>query len=97
MLFRSAAEGFEAIYELRMGEDRFKAEVSGDSFEVERGSVERPDAIIEADPATLGELVYQDRPLAEALRSGDVKMEGDDAAVERFLTLFTLPEPAALV
>jgi putative sterol carrier protein len=92
-----AAEGFEAIYELRMGEDRFRAEVSGDSFEVERGSVERPDAIIEADPATLGELVYQDRPLAEALRSGDVKIEGDDAAVERFLTLFTLPEPAALV
>jgi ubiquinone biosynthesis protein UbiJ len=59
--------------------------------------VERPDAIIEADPATLGELVYQDRRLAEALRSGDVKIEGDRAAVERFLTLFTLPEPAALV
>jgi hypothetical protein len=26
-----------------------------------------------------------------------VKIEGDEAAVERFLTLFTLPEPAALV
>jgi hypothetical protein len=26
-----------------------------------------------------------------------VKIEGDEAAVERFLTLFHLPEPAALV
>jgi len=32
--------------------------------------------------------------LAEALRSGDVKVEGDESAVERFLTLFPLPEPA---
>jgi ubiquinone biosynthesis protein UbiJ len=59
--------------------------------------VERPDATIEADSATLAELVYQDRPLAEALRSGDVKIEGDEAAVERLLTLFPLPEPAAIV
>jgi DNA-binding HxlR family transcriptional regulator len=90
-----AAEGLEASYELRMGEDRFRAEVSGDSFEVERGGVERPDAIIEADSATLAGLVYQGRDLEEALRSGEVRFEGDEAAVERFLTLFPLPEPAA--
>jgi DNA-binding HxlR family transcriptional regulator len=90
-----AAEGLEASYELRMGEDRFRAEVSGDGFEVERGGIERPDAIIEADSATLAGLVYQDRDLEEALRSGDVRVEGDEAAVERFLKLFPLPEPAA--
>ncbi len=92
-----AAEGLEASYELRMGEDRFRAEVTGGSFEVERGSAERADATIEADSATLAELVYQDRPLADALRSGDVKIEGDEAAVKRLLTLFPLPEPATLV
>jgi DNA-binding HxlR family transcriptional regulator len=92
-----AAEGLEAVYELIMGEDRFRAEVEGGSFEVERGSAERPDATIEAESTTLAELVYQDRRLAEALRSRDVKIEGDEAAVERFLTLFPLPEPAALV
>jgi DNA-binding HxlR family transcriptional regulator len=90
-----AAEGFEASYELRIGEDHFRAEVSGESFEVERGSIERTDAAIEADSATLAELVYQGRDLAEALRSGDVKVEGNEASVERFLTLFPLPEPAA--
>jgi DNA-binding HxlR family transcriptional regulator len=92
-----AAEGLEATYELRIGEDRFSAEVSGGNFEVERGSVERPDATIEAGSPTLAGVVYGDLSLAEALRSGDVKVEGDQAAVERFLTLFPLPEPAALV
>ncbi len=92
-----AAEGLEAGYELRMGEDRFRAEVSGGGFEIERGSAERPDATIEADSDTLAGLVYNGRPLAEALRSGEVKIEGDEAAVERFLDLFPLPEPAALV
>jgi DNA-binding HxlR family transcriptional regulator len=92
-----AAKGFEASYELRIGEDRFRVEVSGDSFEVERGSAERPDATIEVDSDTLAGLVYNGCSLAEALRSGDVKIEGDEAAVERFLTLFPLPEPAVLV
>jgi DNA-binding HxlR family transcriptional regulator len=92
-----AAEGLEASYELRMGEDRFRAEVTGGSFEVERGGAEWPDATIEAGSATLAGLVYGDLSLAEALRSRDVKVEGDQAAVERFLTLFPLPETAALV
>jgi DNA-binding HxlR family transcriptional regulator len=91
------AEDLEASYELRMGEDRFRAEVSGGTFEVERGSAERPDATIEADSNTLAGLVYAGRPLSEALRSGDVKIEGDEAAAERFLSLFPLPEPAPLV
>jgi DNA-binding HxlR family transcriptional regulator/putative sterol carrier protein len=97
MFDSDAAEGLEASYELRIGEDRFRAEVTGCSFEVERGSAERPDAIIETDLATLAGLVYQERSLAEAQRSGDLKVEGDQAAVERLLTLFPLPEPAALV
>jgi hypothetical protein len=91
------AEGLVATYELRMGEDLFRAEVSGKSFEVERGSAESPDATIGVDSATLAGLVYGDLSLTESQRSGDVKVEGDQVAVERFLTLFTLPEPAALV
>jgi DNA-binding HxlR family transcriptional regulator len=90
-----AADGLNASYELRLGEDRFYAVVAYGQFEVERGSADPPDAIIEADPATLAALVYEGRQLDEALRSGDLKIEGDESAVERFLTLFPLPEPAA--
>jgi DNA-binding HxlR family transcriptional regulator len=90
-----AAEGLNASYELRLGEDRFRAEVADGRFEIARGGAEEPDAIMESDPATLAALVYEGRPLDEALCSGDIEIEGDESAVARFLGLFTLPEPAA--
>jgi DNA-binding HxlR family transcriptional regulator len=90
-----AAEGLRASYELHLGEEVFRAEVADGRFEIVRGEAQRPDATIETEPATLAALVYEGRPLAEALRSGEVKVEGDESAVERFLTLFPLPEPAA--
>ena len=90
-----AAEGLRASYELRFGEESFRAVVEDGRFEVERGGAEQPDAIIESDPGTLAALVYEGRPLEEALRSGEVRIEGDRSAVERFLGLFSLPEPAA--
>jgi DNA-binding HxlR family transcriptional regulator len=90
-----AADGLTASYELRLGEDRFRAEVTDGRFEIIRGGAERPEATIETDAATLAALVYDGRHLAEAVRSGDVKIEGDESAVERFLGLFPLPEPAS--
>jgi DNA-binding HxlR family transcriptional regulator/putative sterol carrier protein len=96
MFDRRGAEGLEASYELRLGEERFRAVVAEGRFEVARGGAEEPDAIIEADPATLAALVYEEgRSLAEALRSGEIKIEGEELAVERFLKVFSLPEPAA--
>jgi hypothetical protein len=89
-----AAKGLDASYELRLGEDRFRALVADGRFEVVRGAAERPNAIIEAAPVTMTALVYGDRQLDEALRSGDLSIEGDESAVERFLGLFPLPEPA---
>ncbi len=94
MFDSSAAEGLDASYELRLGEDRFRAVVADGRFEVVRGAAERPDAIIEAAPVTMTALVYGDRCVDEALQSGDLRIEGDESAVERFLGLFPLPEPA---
>jgi DNA-binding HxlR family transcriptional regulator len=97
MFDAGAAEGIEATYELRFGEEVFRAEVGEGRFEVARGSAERPEATIETDAGTLGALIYEGRSLAEALSSGQVKIGGEKEAVERFLTLFRLPEPAAPV
>lgn len=90
-----AAEGLGAVYELRFGEDRFRAVVADGGFEISRGSADRPDAIIETDSNTLAALVYEGGSLTEALSSGEIEIEGDESAVERFLDLFPLPEPAA--
>lgn len=90
-----AAEGLSATYELRVGEDRFRAVVDDGRFDISRGSADRPDAVVEAGAATLATLVYEGRDLGEALRTGELKIEGDEPAVERFLGLFPLPELAA--
>jgi DNA-binding HxlR family transcriptional regulator/putative sterol carrier protein len=90
-----AAEGLTASYELRFGEDCFRAIVADGRLEIARGEVERPDAIVETNPATLTVLVYDDLGIDEALRSGDLKIEGDVVVVERFLGLFPLPDPVA--
>jgi DNA-binding HxlR family transcriptional regulator/putative sterol carrier protein len=94
MFDSKAAAGLEASIELRLGEDRFHAEVARGRLELARGSADQPDAILSAGPDTLAALVYGGRKLAEALRSGDVKVEGDKSSVKRFLTLFPLPERA---
>jgi DNA-binding HxlR family transcriptional regulator len=90
----SAAEELRASYELRLGEESFRAVVDEGRFEIARGGAERPDAIIETDVGTLAVLVFEGGRLDEALRSGGVRIEGDRLAVEHFLVLFPLPEPA---
>ena len=96
MFDAQAAKGLRASYELRLGDDRFYALVADGRLEVARaGAQEQPDAIIEADAATLAAVVYGSRQLEEALRAGDVEIEGDESAVERFVCLFPLPEPTA--
>jgi DNA-binding HxlR family transcriptional regulator/putative sterol carrier protein len=90
------AEGLDASYELRLGEDRFRAEVTEGRLEIERGTAEQADATVEADAGTLAALIYDDLKLDDTLSSGDLRITGDRAAVERFLALFPLPEPAAV-
>jgi DNA-binding HxlR family transcriptional regulator len=92
-----AADGLNASYELRLGEDVFGAVVTDGRFEIVCGDAERPNATIETDASMLAALVYDGHDLAEAVRSGEVKIEGDESAVARFLTLFPLPEPASPV
>ena len=90
-----AAGDLTARYELRLGENAFCVRVADRAIEIDRGAAENPDAIIETDAATLSALIWERRELADALRAGDVTVEGDQRAVTRFLELFPRPEPAA--
>jgi DNA-binding HxlR family transcriptional regulator len=90
-----AAHGLRAGYELRLGEDRFRVEVADDQIDVARGGADQADATIDTDPGTLDAVLWKGRPLADAQRSGKLMIEGDKAAVERFVRLFPVPEPAA--
>jgi DNA-binding HxlR family transcriptional regulator/putative sterol carrier protein len=87
-----AAEGFDASIELRIGEERFHAELEGGRMTIVRGSAVRPDAIIEGESEALGMVAYGGVKFADALRAGELKVEGDRAVAKKFLTLFPLPE-----
>jgi DNA-binding HxlR family transcriptional regulator/putative sterol carrier protein len=89
------ADGFSATLELRLGDQPFRAEVAEGRLEVVRGEATSPDAIVATDHGTLLALIRGRRSLAEATRTGDVVVEGDDGAVARFMGLFPLPHESA--
>src|SRR5918992_1716540 len=83
-----AAHGLRARYELRLGEDRFRIAVADDQLEATRGSADQADATIDTDPDTLNAVLWNGRPLTEEQRSGRITIDGDKAAIERFVRLF---------
>jgi DNA-binding HxlR family transcriptional regulator len=87
----NAAEGFEATVELRLGEDRFGVRVADGELALARGEADDPDAAITSAPGTLASVLWHGRRLDDALRAGDVAIEGSKRTVNRFLTLFPLP------
>jgi DNA-binding HxlR family transcriptional regulator len=96
-LFDPALAGdFEAGFELRMGEDVFHAVIAGGKIDTGRGAPASPDAVLTLDPGTLLGLIHGEISVGDALGSDVLALDGDRAAVERFVGLFPLPEPAAL-
>lgn len=90
------AKGFGADLLVRLGEDTFRIELSGDRIWIRRGELEKPDAVIETDPDTLNALLWSGESLAEALDDNAVRITGDRTRAEHFLGLFPLPEPAVV-
>lgn len=87
------AGDFRATIGLRLGDERFHARVAGGAIAVDRGEAEAPDAVITGTTAALAEVVYASRRLTDALKAGDLAIEGDKSAVRRFVALFLLPDP----
>ncbi len=95
-LFDPARAGdFSARVDLQLDEQRFRAEVANGTIEVERGEAASPDATIATDPGTLLALIHGERTLADVLRTGDARLDGDERITARFLSLFPLPAAAA--
>jgi DNA-binding HxlR family transcriptional regulator len=91
-LFDPAAAGdLDATFELRLGEQHFRARIGAGELDLVRGTAEAPDAVIETDSTTLATVLWHGYPLTDALRAGDVRIDGSRPAVERFLRLFAQP------
>jgi DNA-binding HxlR family transcriptional regulator len=86
-----AADGLDLTVELQLGEDGFRSRVAAGRLEIARGNTGAPDATIAGDPGALAAVLWHGRPLAEALRTGDIEIEGSTPAVKRFLRVFPAP------
>jgi DNA-binding HxlR family transcriptional regulator len=94
-LFEARAAGdLAATYELRLGDQTFRARVADGELEVERGEAPEADATIVSEPWPLGKLMWQGYALEDAEGAGDLSVEGDRRAAARFLQLFPLPDPS---
>lgn len=94
MFNAEAARGFTAEIELRLADAPFRVRIGDGRLEAMPGPADAPAAVIESDPNALAAVVYGGRDLAEALRAGDLRIEGDVSVVARFATLFPLPDRA---
>jgi DNA-binding HxlR family transcriptional regulator len=88
-----AAAGLDATIALCLAEERFRIRIADGQLEITRGEVDHSDATIETDPTNLLSLLRTDRPLDEALTSGDVRVAGERALVDKFRRLFPMPQP----
>jgi DNA-binding HxlR family transcriptional regulator len=91
------AGDFAARVELRLGEDRFRVVIADGHVEAGRGELPDADAVIEAEPRTLLDVLHGHRALAAALESGDMRIAGSARKARRFTQLFPLPTPALAV
>ncbi|TCO55072.1 winged helix-turn-helix transcriptional regulator [Actinocrispum wychmicini] len=78
-------------YELRVEDDRFHAEIADGRVAFTRGAAADPDVVIEGTVAVLRSIVFGGRPVADAIRAGHVRIEGDGEAAARFLAVFPRP------
>ncbi len=81
------ATGAGALYELRLGGERFCVNIDGANIAITRGSARSANVIIETDPDTLRGLVFGDLKLAEA----PVEIRGDRAQARAFFRSFARP------
>ena len=81
----------ETVYQVRLGDDAFDVRVTGRDVAVRRGESAHPDAEVDVDAATFGDLVYGRETAAAAAAAGRLHVRGDEAAVERLLTSLTTP------
>ncbi len=83
-----------ATYELVFGDDHLVVRVADGRIDISRGDSALPDATVTTDTTGFVAVLTRKRRLKEAIRSGDIAVSGDVAAVERLLQSFPRPESA---
>jgi hypothetical protein len=94
MIDRDRAKGVNGRFGFRIGDETYLARLAASEIEIERGPVEGADVVFTVAPPVMAAAVYGGVPLGALEAQGALKVEGDRALAERFVTLFVLPPKA---
>ncbi len=74
-------------YELRIRADTFAIDGTSGSVRIRRGTADLPDATATIDPDAFFSLVLGQRPIGDAIASGELRLDGSPDAAERLTDL----------
>jgi DNA-binding HxlR family transcriptional regulator len=94
MLDRERAKGLAMQVGFRFGRETFLATLAEGRIDVTRGETGEAQVIFSGSAPALAAAVYGGQSLDGLAAAGQLTVEGDRAAAERFLGLFVLPEKA---
>lgn len=83
----AAAAGLDGVVQLELPTDAFLLAVMDGRLHVARGDTVA-DAVLSGSVRTIHDLVFDGRPLDDAIHSGDAHAVGDTALLKRFLVVF---------
>lgn len=75
----------------RFGPEGFVATVDADGIAIRRADPSSAAVVLTTGPMTLASVVDGRRPIADAAGAGVLRLDGDRALADRFVTLFPLP------
>ena len=96
MLDPARAEGLAARIGLRLGAETFVADLADGRIEIAAGPLDGADVIFTGAAPAIAGAIYGGQKLAALEEAGALRIDGDRALAERFVTLFPLPEKVAV-
>jgi DNA-binding HxlR family transcriptional regulator len=88
------AAGLDALIGFRIGEDRFLLRIADGRLEPKRGEAQGADLVFTGASTAIAAAAFAGVPIAALEADGQLRVEGDRALAEHFVTLFPLPPKA---
>ncbi|MBB4639858.1 winged helix-turn-helix transcriptional regulator [Rhizorhapis suberifaciens] len=92
MIDAGRADGMDVRVGFRLNDERFVAHVHDGIVDVVRDEPDSAAATFTGDPTAVAGAVYSGALLRDLEKTGALRIEGDRALAEKFVTLFVLPE-----
>ncbi|WGF90497.1 winged helix-turn-helix transcriptional regulator [Marinivivus vitaminiproducens] len=94
MLDVDRARGVDAWIRFDLGGERYLTHLHDGRLDIVEATSPAPDLVMAGEPRVVAGAIYGGQPLASLEAAGVLRIEGDRALAERYITLFPLPPKA---